>query len=207
VDSSFASGWIGVSSGLLNERANALTAREALQRALRHPERLGPMQRRDAEASLALLEFDAASALQAYERMLLLDPGDLTALSGRASTLPTLGRYEEALADYRRLEELSPFGPTAGMLWNRMLILQRSGRLEEARALIPRIPGALGRSASADGCLLVGRLAASDPARTGGRIGWIGGAARAGDRHAWRECVPCRHGARGRGLRGPGPRG
>jgi len=147
VDSAFAAAWVCVSAGLINERANASTARAALQRALRHPERLGPMQRRDAEASLALLEFDAASALQAYERMLQLDPGDLTALAGRAFALLALGRFEEALDDYRRLEELSPFGPTAGMLWNRMLILQWSGRLEQARALIPRIPGAIGRSA------------------------------------------------------------
>jgi len=148
VDSSFAAAWMEVAFALINERSGTLGARMALQRALRHPERLTPKQQRSAEAALALNLYDFPSALKAYELMLQLEPDDLDALAGHAYALAVcLGRHEEALADYQRQEQLSPFGPDVGLLWNQMVTLQILGRLQEARAIIPRIPGPMNRVA------------------------------------------------------------
>ena len=107
----------------------------------------------------AFARSDAQGALQSYERLLRLAPGDGTGTHRRAIALATLGRMDEALPQFARAAELSPRDISARDDYGRALLM--SGRvgeavqeLESARRLAPsdvQVLFALSRARLAEG--------------------------------------------------------
>jgi len=115
------------------------SAQMCLDAALRHPERLTPVERGLAEQWIASLQGDFAGALAARDRVLTVDPGNLTALLNGCQDLGALGRYEEGLDQVHRAMKLSPFGPTGPMKHYETAFFFALGRYDEARAANQRM--------------------------------------------------------------------
>jgi len=134
LDPDFALGWWSL--GMAFRDVGALdSAGAAVDEALRRPGRLTRTQLLEARADRYLIEEDPADALEAYDRILEVDPGRQRDISARKIALYGLGRYEEVLEENRKLE--FPFGKSQGQLGNEVGDLLRVGRIEEARALLP----------------------------------------------------------------------
>jgi Flp pilus assembly protein TadD len=90
----------------------------------------------------AFARSDVQGALQSYERVLRLAPGDGTATHRRAIALATLGRMGEALPQFARAAELSPRDISARDDYGRELLMsgrvgEAANELESARRLAP----------------------------------------------------------------------
>jgi len=140
VDSAFASAslWMVFPYMLL---AYPDSAQACLDVALRHPERLTPVERGLAELAMASVHGDFEGGVAACDRVLALDPGNLQALIYSCQDLGALGRYEEALERVHRMKALSPFGPIEPMRHLETGFLTELRRFDEARAANDRMTG------------------------------------------------------------------
>jgi len=142
LDPDFALAWtgLGFSFGNLGEPDSALAAfREALAR----PERITEEARLWVTTAVHSLSGDLAGALAASEQNVQLAPQGMYAHLNRCACLASAGRLSEALESARAAERVSPFGPNQQVLGAQFFLLLQLGRVDEARALVPRFRGAL----------------------------------------------------------------
>jgi len=158
LDPDFAGAWgsIGFAFGNIGEADSALAA---FDEALRRPGRLTEMRRLVFQAHVAAIRGDMQGALKAIDQALQHDPAFAPAHDNRGAYLSQLGRYEEALASYRRWAELSPFGRGPG---NEFFTLVGLGRLAEARQLTQHLKGGLARTAPGVIAIAAGDWAAAE---------------------------------------------
>jgi len=120
----------------------------AFEEARRRPERLTDQERLELEAFTAfVLDGDAELALGAYEQLLAVNPNNPPARTGRGGVLFLLGRFEEALNEFRRVVEISPFGPTPLNLSNIFGTLLNLRRVGEADSIWRMMEGETRRDA------------------------------------------------------------
>jgi len=81
--------------------------------------------------NLLLIEGDAAAAVEAGARAVMLNPEDMNAVGGDGAALVSLGRYEEALARLRRAEA-NLASPPKWLQFYTFLALNNLGRPVEA---------------------------------------------------------------------------
>ncbi len=137
IDPSEAGAWDG--KGLtLKQSGRADEAVTALMRATRLlPNRSWPWEHL-AEALIDLERF--ADALPALQQALMAAPDDPGLWMRQGQVLRTLGRYHEALAAYERALALQPQQPgLSRALGGKASVLERLGRLDEARLLLERV--------------------------------------------------------------------
>ena len=143
LDSGFASAWATMASNFQTMRNLDSTA-FALAQALRRPTRLSQAQlyRLRADSAYAL-EYDISGAVRWYDLLLQTSPQSLSGHNNRAVFLYSLGRYEEALAGFRRTEELEPFGIAQAQIeiFNQAVTLLALGRVAEAEATTTKLRG------------------------------------------------------------------
>ncbi len=143
LDSGFATAWATLALNHVTAR-NLDSARLAVAEALRRPERMNEAQlhRLRAEAAYAL-EYDLVGAVHHYDLYLQELPSSVGGRNNRGFYLSALGRYEDALADFRRAIELERFGDAHAQpqLLNAAIMLAEMGRLDEARLLYHRLSG------------------------------------------------------------------
>jgi tetratricopeptide (TPR) repeat protein len=142
LDPDYANSWLGLGFALANlgEPDSALAAfREALAR----PERLTEEWRLRVAATVLSLSGDLAGALAASEQIVQLAPKSMFAHLNLSGYLASAGRLSEALESARAAERVSPFGPNQLVLNNQFLLLLQLGRVDEARALVPRLLGGM----------------------------------------------------------------
>ncbi len=146
IDPDFANAWgvVGYCYGNLGKRDSALAA---FHEAQRRPERLTTSWRLFIAATLAALEGNLPAALSAYDEIIREDQSLYTAYNNRAWLQAQAGRVEEALEDFRRAEEASPFGPGQMVLYGKFQTLLFLGRIEEARRVGGTLQGDMGRTA------------------------------------------------------------
>jgi tRNA A-37 threonylcarbamoyl transferase component Bud32/tetratricopeptide (TPR) repeat protein len=140
IDPDFASAYLGMVYPYLY-MVMPDSAQMCLDAALRHPERLTPVERDLAEMAVVSVEGDCEGALAIRDRILAFDPGNLPAMHNSFQDLGALGRYEEALDQVHRAMKLSPFGPTEGMRLIETGCNLCLGRVDEARAANERMTG------------------------------------------------------------------
>ena len=163
IDPEFASAWVllGTLFGNIGEADSALLA---YGEALRHPGRLGEVQRMDIAARVAVFQGDPRGAIAAYTSMLQLDPSP----TERASALNNIGVYfsllgdeEHALEYYRRSGVVWPVQPP-GIYWQNLTdSMIGLGRTADARVPLAHIPPDAVPGLSLLGILLVERRTAS----------------------------------------------
>ncbi len=143
LDSGFATAWATLGMNYVTAR-NLDSARLAVSEALKRPERMNDAQlyRLRAEAAYAL-DYDLVGAVHWYDLYLQELPSSVGGRNNRGFYLSALGRYEDALADFRRAIELERFGDAHAQpqLLNAAIMLVEMGRLDEARLLYPRLAG------------------------------------------------------------------
>ena len=135
-DSGFASAWLALAANHLTD-GQVDSAAAALARARALPDRLRDVDRYSVEAlSASAVHGDPAAAIPWYDLILRTWPYCLPALNERGFYLASIGRYEEALADFDRALALVSFGEVQGQieLLNRSATLLILGRVTEARA-------------------------------------------------------------------------
>jgi tetratricopeptide (TPR) repeat protein len=123
---------------------NLDSARIALAEALRRPARLSDAQRyRLLADGDYMLRYDIPGAIRWYDLLLQIAPRSLAGHNNRAALLHSLGRYQEALAGFRRTEELEPFGtPQAQIeIFNQVVTLLAMGRDAEAATTAQKLTG------------------------------------------------------------------
>jgi serine/threonine protein kinase/tetratricopeptide (TPR) repeat protein len=142
LDTGFAAAWGTIASNYLSMRNDS--AGPALEEALKRPNRLSDVQRYRLQADADhILRYDLAGALRWYDLLLQVAPRSLAGHNNRAALLHSLGRYEEALAGFRRTEELEPFGTTQAQIeiFNQMVTLLALGRDTAAAATAKKLSG------------------------------------------------------------------
>src|SRR5262249_42770211 len=80
----------------------------------------------------------------------------------RGGLLSSMGRREEALASFRRAEQLSPFGPSQLILMSEFSCLLSLGSLDDARRVARRFKGGLAAVAPAQLAVAAGDWAAAE---------------------------------------------
>ncbi len=144
LDTGFASAWASLALNHLTMR-NPDSAAAALAEALRRPDRLGDVERYRLEAEAAYaLRYDVPSAVHWYDLMLQLAPLSIAGHNDRGIYLYTLGRYEEALAEFQRAEALQRFGVDQAQvaIFNQSVALLALGRDAEAAGALRKLHGA-----------------------------------------------------------------
>ena len=142
LNSQFADGWNNLGEVHVRRAIKAgQIDRERLQEALACFERAGELDPRlsmaDNNIGFCRLKMgDANGALAAYERALAKAPDNRLARNGRAETLSSLGRDDEALAELNTLLAADPNFVLA--LWTKAAILARRGDVAQARDLAQR---------------------------------------------------------------------
>ena len=143
LDSGFATAWATLGMNYVTARSLD-SARLAVSEALKRPERMNGAQlhRLRAEAAYAL-DYDLVGAVHNYDLYLQELPSSVGGRNNRGFYLSALGRYEDALADFRRAIELERFGDAHAQpqLLNAAIMLAEMGRLDSARAYYPRLAG------------------------------------------------------------------
>jgi serine/threonine-protein kinase len=144
LDTGFASAWGSLALNYLTMR-DPDSAATALAEALRRPDRLSDVEhyRLEAEAAYAL-RYDVPSAVHWYDLMLQLAPLSVAGHNDRGIYLYTLGRYEEALAEFQRAETLQRFGVDQAQvaIFNQSVTLLALGRDAEAAGALGKLHGA-----------------------------------------------------------------
>jgi eukaryotic-like serine/threonine-protein kinase len=138
LDPDFAAAWRSLGIAYLNS-GRADSAYDAFTHALRNRDRLEEWRQLDAEAQLALLGGDPASAVAAFDRGLRLSPQNSTLRNNDANALSELGRVAEAADTLQSALRDDPLGPTAVLLTNLHEALTQLDRLDEARAIESRM--------------------------------------------------------------------
>ena len=144
LDTGFASAWASIGLNYLTMR-NLDSAGDALAQALRRPDRLRDEERYLLEAESAYaLRYDLASAVRWYDLLLEVAPRSLSGHNDRGIYLYSLGRYNDALAEFSRAVALEPFGPAQaqGSLFNQMVTLLALGREADAVVTARKLAGA-----------------------------------------------------------------
>ncbi len=135
LDTGFASAWGAMGMNYISMR-NLDSARLALGEALRRPERLSDAQRYRLEGDAAYaLRYDLPAAVRWYGLFLEVMPHSTGGRNNRGLFLCSLGRYDEALADFQRAVADEHFGAAVAQipLLNETAILVVLGRPAEAR--------------------------------------------------------------------------
>ena len=143
LDTGFASAWAGLALNYLTMR-NLDSAAAALAEALRRPDRLSEVERYRLEAEAAYaLRYDVPSAVRWYDLMLQIAPRSVVGHNDRGIYLYTLGRYEEALAEFERAESLQRFGVDQAQvpIFNQSVALLALGRDGDAAAALLKLHG------------------------------------------------------------------
>jgi serine/threonine protein kinase/tetratricopeptide (TPR) repeat protein len=147
LDTGFASAWYIMGWNYLNDRMLD-SARLAFAEALKRPDRLGVPQRYRVEADAAYaLRYDLLAAVRACDLYLEQSPSSFNVLNNRGVYLLALGRYEDALRDFKKAVEVHPFGPRQAQiqLANQVGTLIALGRIAEARTAARDLTGAYAR--------------------------------------------------------------
>lgn len=137
LDSAFAAAWSAMAMNYITLR-NLDSARLALSEARRWPERLTDAQRHRLEAEAAYaLDHDIAGAVREYSLYLRDVPASVGGRNNRGLYLSALGRYEDALADFRAsiTNEHAGLAFAQPQLVNAVLMLQLMGRAGESEQL------------------------------------------------------------------------
>ncbi len=143
LDTGFASAWGLIGLNHLTMR-NLDSAGFALGQALRRPDRLTDAQRYRLEAESAYaLRYDLESAIKWYDLLLEVEPRSISGHNDRGIYLYSLGRYEEALAEFTLAATLEPFGLTQAQieLFNQTVTLLALGREADAEATSQKLTG------------------------------------------------------------------
>ena len=110
-----------------------------LKEALRHPHRLGEAGGLEIEGAIAFLRDDLPTAVDRFERALMLDPGHRAAFVNRCASLQNMGRFGEAAECEDEYERRSPFGRNPNRLRNHVNSLIGAGRLDDARRVADQL--------------------------------------------------------------------
>jgi tetratricopeptide (TPR) repeat protein len=146
LDTGFASAWGVIAFNHLTMRSLD-SAALALGEALRRPDRLSDAQRYRLEAESAYaLRYDIEGAIRWYDLYLEVVPRSISGHNDRGIYLYSLGRYEEALAEFSLATALQPFGPSQAQisLFNQTVTLIALGRQSDAEATARKLTGPFG---------------------------------------------------------------
>jgi Tfp pilus assembly protein PilF len=165
LDPDYANAWMGLgySFGNLDEPDSALAA---FRQALARPERLTEEERLLGAPIIPFYSGDMAGTLVAIDRAVQFNPQSVYAHVNRCYYLSYAGRLSEALESARTAEKVSPFGPNQVVLQNQFWILLLLGRVDEARALVPRFRGALALGAPMNVAAAAGQWSAAESLAT-----------------------------------------
>src|SRR6185503_20737375 len=111
------------------------SSRLTLVEALKRPERLNTAQRYRLEAEAAYrLNYDLPAAVRWYALHLEHAPQSISGHNNLGVYLSSLGRYEEAVEEFRKAAEIDPFGRAQAQiqLFNEAAILVALGRVDQA---------------------------------------------------------------------------
>jgi tetratricopeptide (TPR) repeat protein len=137
LDPEFVSAWHALGLFYYNSNPRMLdSAVWAWERGLQHTDRLTEVQRYHLEALLHIRRDDFRAALNAYDRILNLNPADAVAHSNRALVLGGFRRWSDAVEGYERAAALSPFGQSRNLIVNRARSLLAVGQFDDARVVI-----------------------------------------------------------------------
>ncbi len=142
IDTAFALAYRDLATVLANVRDDWDRQIQALESAHRHRERLTERERYLVEATYSqeVLD-DRAAAIQAYENMLRLDPGDAQALNNIGFNYWQDGDFERAGEYYRRAREADPsesiYAANVGAAWAN---LGELGIADSAYAVLDEMP-------------------------------------------------------------------
>jgi tetratricopeptide (TPR) repeat protein len=150
IDPQFAMAWraLALHHRYYNPRNQPDSARAALDRAMALRNQVTDLERLHIEAVEAYIiqgwEGDDA-LIDIYGRILSINPRDESALNNRALALRRQGRRAEAVEHDRALLALFPETEAVRNIGARFSSLMFVGQLEEAKNLLPRLPGESGR--------------------------------------------------------------
>jgi tetratricopeptide (TPR) repeat protein len=142
IDSTFALAHRDLATVLGNQRRDWDRQIQALESAHRHRERLTERERYLVEATYSQeVMDDRATAIQAYENMLRLDPGDAQALNNIGFNYWQQGDFERAGEYYRRAREADPsesiYAANVGAAWANLGELEKA---DSAYAVLDEMP-------------------------------------------------------------------
>ncbi len=143
LDSAFATAWSGLGTAY-TQMGRFDSALISHRRALRHPDRLTEARRLDVLAKVANLEGKPREAIDFYDAMLALDssPVDVAlALHNKANVVALLGNDQEALELFQRSAATWPVEPPPTTLDGITSMLLALGRVDEAKAMLPKLKG------------------------------------------------------------------
>ena len=143
LDSGFASAWAAMSVNYAMAR-DADSSRLALIEALKRPSRLNTAQRYRLEAEAAYrLHYDLPAAVRWYDLHLEHAPQSLSGHNNKGVYLSSMGRYHEALEEFRTAARIDPFGPghAQPQIFNETATLLVLGRPDDARAAARQLTG------------------------------------------------------------------
>jgi tetratricopeptide (TPR) repeat protein len=169
LDTGFAAAWASMSVNYAMMR-DTDSSRLTLLEALKRPERLNTAQRYRLEAEAAYrLRYDLAEAVRWYELHLEHAPQSISGHNNRGVYLSSLGRYEEALEEFRTAADIDPFGPAQAQvqLFNQVAILLALGRSEEAGQVSRQLTGPFAEYAALLRATAEGRWAAAESTAAG----------------------------------------
>jgi serine/threonine-protein kinase len=150
LDTGFASAWASLSVNYAMA-GDVDSSRLALVEALKRPDRLNAAHRYSLEAEAAYqLHYDLPSAVRWYDLHLEHAPQSLKGHNNKGVYLSSMGRYEEALAEFRSAAAIDPFGRghAQPQVFNETAMLIALGRPVEARASAQLLTGAFGAYAA-----------------------------------------------------------
>ena len=180
LDSGFAAAWASISVNYAMAR-DPDSSRLALLEALKRPERLNTAMRYKLEAEAAYrLNYDLPATVRWYELHLEHAPQSISGHNNLGVYLSSLGRYEEALAEFQRAVEIDPFGPSQSQiqLFNEAAMLVALGRLDEAAGVGRQLTGPFAEyatllQATAAGHWSAVESLAAEPVRARGTEVWV----------------------------------
>jgi tetratricopeptide (TPR) repeat protein len=150
LDTGFAAAWAAIGVNQLTAR-NLDSARIAFGQALRRPERLSDAERYRLEAEAAYtFRYDMQAALQWYDRLLQEVPRSTVGHNNRGMYLSSLGRYQEALDEFRQAAALDPFAPAKAQIqiFNETVTLLALGQVQAAADVARKLTGSYGAYAA-----------------------------------------------------------
>ena len=146
LDPDFALAWLGLGQNYRNE-VRLDSAKVAFDQALHRVERLTDAQRLELQAFIALdVEHDLPRALEIVNDLVALRAAHQSGAPGRthhgrALLLELMGRGEEALTEYKRVAQVSPYGPNQMLLANQVNTMLVLGKPDQARTVLPQMRG------------------------------------------------------------------
>jgi eukaryotic-like serine/threonine-protein kinase len=143
LDSGFAAAWASMSVNYALAR-NGDSSRLALIEALKRPDRLNTAERYRLEAEAAyVLKYDLPAAVRWYQLHLEHDPQSISGHNNLGVYLASLGRYEDALQEFRTAARIDPFGPAQAQiqLFNESVMLLALGQDAPAAEVAGQLTG------------------------------------------------------------------